>query len=111
MVSAFSRSQGSHAVSASPAQAPSTTLPARPGQIVMNLVVTLLTPFFLDAAGGNPGLARAAAFETVNQQAARDGLDLIFIAQAAAFGLAALDALSQSTQDGLPAEQTLRLRT
>jgi hypothetical protein len=39
----------------------------QPSNVLMHLIVTLLTPMFLAATGGDIGLARAAAVHTVDQ--------------------------------------------
>jgi hypothetical protein len=81
-----------------------------PGQILINLVITLLTPMFLHAAGGDLDFARMAAAETVESYRAESEGDIIFIAQIIAFGLAALGSLSLSMADDLPLPMMLRLR-
>ena len=82
-----------------------------PAQILMNLIVTLLTPIFLGITGGDVGLARAAAIETVNSYRAQNLSDLIAIAQMVAYGLAALGSLSLSFGEDLSLSMTLRLRS
>lgn len=86
-----------------------TTFP-HPAQILMNLIVTFLAPMFLGVTGGDAGLARAAAIETVNSYRAQNMSDLIAIAQMVAYGLAALGSLSLSFGEDLSLSMTLRLR-
>jgi hypothetical protein len=79
--------------------------------ILINLIVTLLAPMFLGATGGDIGMARMAAEETVRAYCARDHADLIAVAQIIAFGLAALGSLSLSMADDISLSMTLRLRS
>lgn len=81
-----------------------------PGGFVMNLIVTLLAPIFLGIAGGDIGLARMAAVETLEDYRLRTQLDPIAVAQIVLNGLAALDSLSRSMVDDLSLETVLRLR-
>ncbi len=81
-----------------------------PGNILLNLVVTLLAPMFLPASGGNLGFARQAALQTVRDYQIEAQADLIIVAQIIAFGLAALGSLSLSMADDLSLSMTLRLR-
>jgi hypothetical protein len=81
-----------------------------PAQVLINLIVTLLAPMFLAAAGGNFDLARMAAAETIEAYRAETEADLIAIAQIIGFGLAALGSLSLSMEDNLSPSMTLRLR-
>jgi hypothetical protein len=78
---------------------------------ITNLILTLLTPIFLFAAGGDVAFARLAANETLDSYRADTHADLITVAKIIAFGLAALDSLSRSMQDDLPISQILRLRS
>jgi hypothetical protein len=80
-----------------------------PAQILMHLIATLLTPMFLGITGGDVGLARAAAIETVNSYRAQNLSDLIAIAQMVGYGLAALGSLSLSFGEDLSLSMTLRL--
>jgi hypothetical protein len=84
--------------------------PRHPAEVLFNLIVTLLTPMFLSAAGGNLQFARLAAAETVESYRADTDSDLITIAKIIAFGLATLGSLSLSMEDHLPVTQILRLR-
>ena len=83
----------------------------KPGQLLLSVIVTLLTPLFLGAAGNDLALAHAAALETVNEYRARSGVELLIVAQIVAFSLAALATALKSMQDDLSAEAMLRLQT
>jgi hypothetical protein len=85
-------------------------IPIHPSDVLMNLIVTLLAPMFIGAAGGDIGFARMAAIETVNAYRTRNPADLISIALIIAYGLAALGSLSLSMADNLSLAMTLRLR-
>lgn len=78
--------------------------------LLMSLIVTLLAPIFLGVTGGDIGLARIAAAETIDDFRARNQMDLIAVAQIIANGLAAVDSLSRSMEDDLSLSMTLRLR-
>jgi hypothetical protein len=82
----------------------------RPGNLLLELVAALLTPIFLGVAQGDVALARLAAIETINDYRARNGIDLIAIAQIIACGLAAVASLGQSMAEDLSVAATLRLR-
>jgi hypothetical protein len=82
-----------------------------PAGLLLNLIVTLLTPMFLTVAGGDPEFARAAAAETLASYRAETHNDLITIAKIIAFGLATLGSLSLSMDDGRSLSQILRLRS
>ncbi len=77
---------------------------------VMSLIVSLLAPLFLGITGGDVGLARMAAAETLEEYRLRTELDSIAVAQIVLNGLAALDSLSRSLMDDLPLTMVLRLR-
>ena len=94
---------------AKPSSTTITNLPS-PGGFVMTLIVTLLAPIFLGIAGGDIGLARMAAVETLEDYRLRTQLDPIAVAQIVLNGLAALDSLSRSMVDDLSLETVLRLR-
>jgi hypothetical protein len=81
----------------------------RPAEILLNIIVTLLTPMFFEAAGGDLTFARQAAAETINAYRADTKSDLITIAKIIAFGLATLGALSLSMADDLSITMMLRL--
>ncbi|WP_428483337.1 hypothetical protein [Rhodopila sp.] len=87
-----------------------TTPPVRPMDILLNLVVTLLTPMFLIDSGGDLTFARMAALETVNSYSARDPMELLTIARIIGFGLAALGSLALSMADDTPPLMMLRWR-
>ncbi len=80
------------------------------GGFVMNMIVTLLTPIFLGMAGGDIGLARLAAAETLEDYRLRTQLDAIAVGQIVLNGLAALDSVSRSMAGDLSLEMVLRLR-
>jgi hypothetical protein len=84
--------------------------PRHPGDLLMNLIATLLAPIFLGVAGGDTTLARLAVIEIINDYRARNHADLVAAAQVVAFGLAALGSLSLSMADDLSLSMTLRLR-
>jgi hypothetical protein len=84
--------------------------PIHPSDVLMNLIVTLLAPAFLSATGGDIGLARMAAIDTINAYRAQNQADLIAVSQIAAYGLAALGSLSLSMANNLSLSMTLRLR-
>ena len=77
---------------------------------LLHLLLTLLTPMFLLGTEGDIRLARMTALGAINAYQARDNADLISIAQAVAFGLAALGSLSLSMADDLSLTMVLRLR-
>ncbi len=89
---------------------PAPAIIRHPAQFLRNLIVTLLAPMFLGVTGGDPGLARMAAIETINAYRAQNLSDLIAIAQIIAYGLAALGSLSLSMADDVSLSMTLRLR-
>jgi hypothetical protein len=82
-----------------------------PSDILLNLIVALLAPIFLEASDGDVTFARLAAIETLSAYRARSRADLIAIAQIVACGLAALGSLSLSMADGISLSMTLRLRS
>jgi hypothetical protein len=81
-----------------------------PFDILAALIIAFLAPIFLGVSGGDVGLARLAAIETVDAYRAHNNADLIAVAQIAAFGFAALGSLSQSLADNIPVSMALRLR-
>jgi hypothetical protein len=85
-------------------------IPLRSSDILIHLIVTMLTPMFLSAAGGDLNYARMAAAETVETYCGSTLGSLIVIAKIIAFGLAALGSLGLSMEDNLPIETILRLR-
>jgi hypothetical protein len=84
--------------------------PLDPTDRLVTLIVTLLTPMFLYAGGGDIALARGAAFETINAYCVRDKVSLIAIAKILAFDLATLSSLSLSMADEMSVSLALRLR-
>ena len=94
-----------------PTESPdSSPLPIHPSDILISLIVALLAPMFLTSANGDITFARLAALETISVYRARNQADLIVIAQAVAFGLAALGSLSLSMLDGLSPKMILQFR-
>ena len=91
-------------------QNPQPDRPHARSDFLLTLIVTLLAPIFLGVTGGDIGLARMAALETVNDYRARNNADLIAVAQIVGFGLAALGSLSLSMADDISLSMTLRLR-
>jgi hypothetical protein len=85
--------------------------PLTPSGVLINLVITLLAPFFLAAANGDIAFARSTAAETIESYRHQTDADLITIALIIAFGLTALASLCQSTQDALSPALLLRLRS
>ncbi|HQT79825.1 MAG TPA: hypothetical protein PLD10_22515 [Rhodopila sp.] len=92
-------------MSASAPQAPS------PSPILLDLIASQLMPLFLDVAGHDPALARAAALESINGHNPGSNADLLLAAQLIAFSLVALSTLMQSMAPDMPAETALRLRS
>lgn len=90
--------------------APGPTIPIRPGDVLISLIVAVLAPMFLTASGGDIGFARLAAMQTVKAYRARDNADLISVAQIIACGLVSLGSLGLSLADNLSLSMTLRLR-
>ena len=80
------------------------------GQRLLDVIVILLTPLFLDAADNNIPLAHAAARHTIEEYRARSGVDLLLVAQIVAFSLASIAVLMQSFQEDLSLEVKLRLQ-
>lgn len=89
----------------------SSTPDLSPAEILLNLIVILLAPIFLPAAGADIRLAQLAAIETINEYRACNNAGLLAVAQIVAFGLAALGSLSLSMQDDISIPMTLRLRS
>ncbi len=88
----------------------SATKPQLQAPFLLNLLITLLTPMFVSATGGNFEIARFAAAETIESYRAQTHSDLIAIAQIIAFGLTALAGLVQSMDEAIPVTAALRLR-
>ena len=91
---------------------PTTTLPEDPdGGILLSLIVALLAPLFIEAAGADIALARAAALETIAGYRVQNHASLILVGRIIAFGLAALGSLSLSMADELSIAMVIRLRS
>jgi hypothetical protein len=87
-----------------------TTLQSRrPDQLLLDLVLALLTPMFLEVAGGNVILAHQAAVESLKAYRAETNSDLVAVAKIIAFGLATLAALSRALADDLSDSLFIRL--
>lgn len=84
-------------------------LQVHPGDVLLHLVVTLLTPVFLGVCCGNPDFARMAALETINSYRARTQADLIAVGEIIAFGLAAISSASLSMAEDVSLAMALRL--
>ena len=95
----------------SPAPPPGPRLPLYPAECLLTLIITLMTPMFLSAAGGDVAFARMAAAETLESYRADTHADLITVAKIVAFGLATISSLCLSMADGVPVTQILRLRS
>jgi hypothetical protein len=85
-------------------------IPQHPAEVLIDLLITLLTPMFLFAAGGDLAFARLAAAEALDSYRAETHADLITVAKIIAFGLATLGSLSLSMANDLTTHQILRLR-
>jgi hypothetical protein len=86
-------------------------LPIYSAEALVSLIVTLMTPMFLSAAGGDLAFARQAAAETLESYRADTHADLITVAKIIAFGLATISSLCLSMADDMPVTQILRLRS
>ncbi len=95
---------------ATPTKAPSPAGFLRPSDLLLNLVISIIAPIFRRVTGGDTGLARLAAIEALNTYRVRNFAELIAVAQIIAYGLAALDSLTQSFGEDLPVSMVLRLR-
>ncbi len=84
---------------------------AQPGNLLLEFIITLLTPMFLAVAGGNLAHARAAAAETLGSFRTETRYDLITVTKIIAFGLATISSLSRSMDDDVSLNQILRLRS
>ncbi|WP_428489275.1 hypothetical protein [Rhodopila sp.] len=89
---------------------PTSSLDFQPGDILLQLIVTLLAPMFLAVCRGNLDFARIAALQTVDAYRARSHVDLIAVAQIVAHGLASVSAACLSMADDISLAMTLRLR-
>ena len=81
-----------------------------PADVLINVIVTLLTPMFCIGANGNLALARMAATETIGGYRIRGLADVIAAGQIVAFGIAALGSLGLSMAEDNTVAKTLRLR-
>jgi hypothetical protein len=84
--------------------------PATPNLLLQNVIITLLLPFFLEGAGGDVAQARQAAQALIIGCGGRTPLELLFTAQAFAFGAAALAALNHTALANAPDTIIIRLR-
>ena len=79
--------------------------------IARQQVFLSLTPFFLEAAAGDPDRARAAAEAAVAGFAPASMEQLLLVAQIIVYGFAGLDSMRRSAAEpGLPVSTHLRLR-
>jgi hypothetical protein len=81
-----------------------------PTQLLREVIGTLLIPLFLETAGGDLALARAAAHQLLGSHGARTPLELLFTAQAFAFGMAALAVINQPPPEDASPSIALRMR-
>ncbi len=77
---------------------------------VLDKILGLLAPLFLDVAAPDTGTARRAAQSMLASYEARTNRELRTAALAIAFSFGALDALGRSADPDLPVNQVLRLR-
>ena len=84
--------------------------PLTPADVLMNLIITVVGPMLLTAAGGDLDLAMVTAIKAVNAHKPRNEADLIDIGQIVAFGLAAIEAVHLSMQPEFAPAQAMRLR-
>jgi hypothetical protein len=83
---------------------------SHPSDLLMDFVVSLLTPFLLIGSITDPALARRAAAETIAAYQESGQNHPINIAQIAAFALTSLDSLRLSLQEDLSLSMKLKLR-
>ena len=93
-----------------PTEAADEPLGFDPADILLNLVVSLLVPLFITAAGGELYFARMAALATIDSYCGRTQADLLTIVQIISFSLGAADSVCRSMADDLPLPMLLRLR-
>jgi len=81
--------------------------------VLLNILVTLLTPLFLGGPTGNGdfNLARAAAMEMLRSFRIRNAWDLLTAVQTVGFAMAALGSLGLSMADDLSSAAVLRCRS
>ncbi|WP_428536112.1 hypothetical protein [Rhodopila sp.] len=96
----------SETIAIAPTEAADEPLGFDPADILLNLVVSLLVPLFITAAGGELYFARMAALATIGRTQA----DLLTIVQIISFSLGAADSVCRSMADDLPLPMVLRLR-
>src|SRR3954447_26048573 len=89
---------------------PGTGSRRRTADYLKDIIVAFLTPMFLWSCDSDPGLARLAAAETLNEFGITGHRGLITAARIIAFELAALRSLSLSMADDIPPTLALRLR-
>ncbi len=89
--------------------APEQTHQISPVNDLVNLLITLLTPMFIAAAGGDLRLARLGAQQMLLAYKAHNHADWLTIAQVVALGLATLNTLCLSFVETLPVTLVVRL--
>jgi len=89
---------------------PGTGSRRRTADYLKDIIVAFLTPMFLWSCDGDPGLARLAAAETLDEFGITGHRGLITAARIIAFELAAISSLSLSMADDIPPTLALRLR-
>ncbi len=87
--------------------APSSILPS---DRLFSILITFLTPLFLDEAN-DVATARAAAIELLRAFRIRNSWDLLVVVQVVGFAMAALGSISLSMTDGLSVNAILRCRS
>jgi hypothetical protein len=93
-------------------QTTTTERPAKltPIDVLMNLIIAVVGPMLLNAAGGDVDLATVTAIKAVNALKPRNEADLIDIGQIVTFGLAAIEAVKLSMRPEFTPNLALRLR-
>jgi hypothetical protein len=84
--------------------------PLQPIDVLMNLIITVVGPMLLTAAGGDIDLATLTAIKAVNAHKPRNEADLIDIGQIVTFGLAAIEAVKLSLRPEFTPAVAMRLR-
>ena len=84
--------------------------PLQPIDVLMNLIITVVGPMLLTAAGGDIDLATLTAIKAVNAHKPRNEADLIDIGQIVTFGLAAIEAVKLSLRPEFTPSVAMRLR-
>lgn len=90
-------------------EAPEQTQQVSPVNDLVNLLITMLTPMFIAAAGGDLRLARLGAQQMLLAYKAHNHADWLTIAQVVALGLATLNTLCLSFAETLPVSLVVRL--